>query len=331
MIEHVREALRRKPLIGVVISILVHLGLLLALTGVHPTRPAAPKRGDALIVELPNPDDTASRGTPGPAAGAPLLPDPPAKAPAPRPAPTVRPSPPAPARPQTARPAPQPEPRQVPRAVATLPQAPPAAEHGDLPATKSAPQPEVAKPASEPPKPEAPEVASPPPSPPGQVAMAPPPPPDIRSALRRGGGGGGTGTGGAAGAGTGRGGIEGDPVALDSRDPDFSDYLQRVKALIYKHWVYPCVKNPETRECEYKSAQLVIEFGILKSGQLQFVELHRASGFPIMDEYAANAIKLASPFPAIPAALLQNRKGTGLPIVGRFNYVVETGLTNVIR
>jgi TonB family protein len=91
------------------------------------------------------------------------------------------------------------------------------------------------------------------------------------------------------------------------------------------------VKNPETRACEYKSAQLVIEFGILKNGRLQFVELHRASGVPIMDEYAANAIKLASPFPAIPAALLQNRKGTGLPIVGRFNYVVETGLTNVIR
>jgi TonB family protein len=189
----------------------------------------------------------------------------------------------------------------------------------------------VAKTAPEAPKPESAAAASPPPSAPPQVAAVPPTPPDIRSAMRRGGGGGGIGTGGAAGTGTGRGGIEGDPVALDSKDPNFNDYLQRVKALIYKHWVYPCVKNPDTRGCEFKSAQLVIEFGILKNGQLQFVELHRPSGFPIMDEYAANAIKLASPFPAIPAALLANRKGTGLPIVGRFNYVLETGLTNVIR
>jgi hypothetical protein len=50
-----------------------------------------------------------------------------------------------------------------------------------------------------------------------------------------------------------------------------------------------------------------------------------------MDDYAANAIKLASPFPAIPPALMEQRKGTGLPILARFNYVLETGLTNVLR
>ena len=120
-------------------------------------------------------------------------------------------------------------------------------------------------------------------------------------------------------------------MALDSKDPNFSDYLERVRQLIKKHWSYPCVKNPDTRECEYKSGLLVIEFGILKNGQLAFVELHRSSGFPIMDDYAANAIKLASPFPVIPAPLLQNRSGAGLPILARFNYVVETGLTNVLR
>ena len=91
------------------------------------------------------------------------------------------------------------------------------------------------------------------------------------------------------------------------------------------------MKNAETRECEYKSGQLVIAFGILKNGQLGFVELQRTTGYPIMDDYAANAIKLASPFPAIPAALMENRKGTGLPILARFNYVLETGLTNVLR
>ena len=161
--------------------------------------------------------------------------------------------------------------------------------------------------------------------------MTPRPAPDIRSALRRGGGGGGSGPGGAGGSGIGRAGIEGEPVALDSKDPDFSDYLERVRALIKRHWIYPCVKNAETRECEYKSGALVIEFGILRNGDLGFVELQRSTGHLVMDENAANAIKLASPFPAIPAALLQSRKGVGLPILARFNYVVETGLTNVLR
>jgi TonB family protein len=223
--------------------------------------------------------------------------------------------------------------------VASAPQPPRIADRGDIAAAKPAPQqpvakalkPDVATPAPEDPMPTvppSPAVASAPPSPPGAVAMVPP---DIRSALRRGGGGGGTGIGGAGGTGTGRAGIEGEPIALDSKDPDFSDYLERVRALIKKHWSYPCVKNADTRECEYKSGQLVIAFGILKSGQLGFVELQRSTGHLIMDDYAANAIKLASPYPPIPPALMQNRKGAGLPIQARFNYVVETGLTNVLR
>jgi protein TonB len=327
MIERVREALRREPLIGVVFSIAVHAVLLLALLWVHPTRTATQKRGDALIVELPNLDEPASRGTPGPQADAPLSPAA-STAPPSRPTPAVRPTPPRP--PATARPAPAAEPREARRAVASAPQPTPTAERGDMPAVKSAPQPVTAT------KPEAsPQVASPPPSAPpsspGQVAMVPPTPPDIRSALRRGGGGGGIGPGGAGGSGVGRGGIEGAPVALNSTDPNFSDYLERVRALIERHWVYPCVKDPQTMVCEVKSGRLVVEFGILKNGQLAFVDLHQSSGYVIMDDSATNAIKLASPFPAIPAALMADRKGTGLPIVANFHYVLQTDLKNVIR
>ena len=328
MLEKISAALRRKPLLGVGLSLVVHAALLMALLWVHPARMPAQKRGDALIVELPNLEEPASRGTPGPSANEPLTPV--------APAPKAAPARPAPSRPAAV--APPARPREAPRAVASAPQPPPSTERGDMPTTKAAPQPtseaakaEPAKP--QPAQPEAPAaVASVPPSPPGQVAMVPPSSaPDIRSALRRGGGGGGSGTGGAGGSGVGRAGIEGEPVPFDSKDPNFSDYLDRVRALIKRHWSYPCVKNADTRGCEYKTGVLVIEFGILRNGQLGFVELHRSSGYSIMDDYAQNAIKLASPFPAIPAALLQNRKGAGLPILARFNYVVETGLTNVIR
>ena len=152
-----------------------------------------------------------------------------------------------------------------------------------------------------------------------------PPPVDIRSALRRGGGAGGT-TGG-------RGGIEGEPIPLNSTDPNFSDYLDRVRRQIKQNWGYPCVKNGETRECEYKTASLVVEFGILKAGVVQFVEVRRSSGFAIYDDYAVNAIKLGSPFPPVPKEMMVNMKvtSTGVSIVAIFTYMVDTSLTNFLR
>jgi TonB family protein len=156
-------------------------------------------------------------------------------------------------------------------------------------------------------------------------------PPDIRSALRRGGGGGGVGTGGAGGVEAGRGGILGEAIPLDSKDPDFSDYFERVRVLIKKNWGYPCVKNADTRECEYKSARLVVDFGILRQGPVQFVEIRKASGWSIYDDYAVNAIKLASPFPPVPPALMARleRGSAGIPIRVNFTYMLESGITNL--
>jgi TonB family protein len=217
--------------------------------------------------------------------------------------------------------------------VASAP-TPPPAERGDIPvATPAAPpaadtpRPDTAQP--EPPA--APAVASAPP--PGPVAMVPPPAPDIRSAFRRGGGGGGIGAGGAGGTGLGRGGIVGEPISLESKDSELTDYLERIKRLIKQNWVYPCLKDQQTSVCEYKSTELIVEFGILKPGPVQYVEIRRASPYSIYDAYAVNAIKLASPFPPVPAALMarMGQGSTGASITARFVYVYETGLTNVLR
>jgi TonB family protein len=149
--------------------------------------------------------------------------------------------------------------------------------------------------------------------------------PDIRSALRATPGG-----GGAGGQGRGWGGIEGEPIPLDSPDPRYNDYLDRVRRQIKANWAYPCLRNPGTRECEYRSATLVIAFGIQKTGRLQVVEVRASSGMSIYDDYAVNAIKLASPFPEVPAAMLRNGSG-GLPILATFNYISETSLVNILR
>src|SRR5262249_25344746 len=137
----------------------------------------------------------------------------------------------------------------------------------------------------------------------------------------------GRGCGGAAGSGEGRAGIEGEPIPLDSKDPRYSDYLDRVRRAIKEKWGFPCVKNLATHECEYKTTQLIIEFGIAKDGRVPFVTVVRSSGYPIYDDYAVNAVKLAAPFPPIPDTFSR----TGVPIHATFSYVVESSLANILR
>ena len=145
--------------------------------------------------------------------------------------------------------------------------------------------------------------------------------PDVRS-LR-------PGAGGAYGSsGTGRGGIEGDPVALDTSDPRYGDYLRRVKLAIERNMIYPCVKDPHGR-CEYKPAQLLIEFGIRKDGNLAFVEVRQPAAYQIFDDVSANAVKLAA-FPPMPEALRRIHP-TGMPIVARFRYETTLSLNSIIR
>ncbi len=194
------------------------------------------------------------------------------------------------------------------------------------------PAPAVAAP-SEPPTPPAPSATPEPapPAPPQVAAVTPPPattepaPIDIRAALGRGGGAGGA-------RGGGRGGIEGEPIPLDSTDTKFSDYLDRLRRRIKANWGFPCIKSA-TGPCEHKTTSLIVEFGILKDGRLQFVDVVKSSGYPIYDDYAVNAIKLGSPFPAVPPEMIvaMKRGSTGVSIMARFNYVVDTSLTNLLR
>jgi outer membrane biosynthesis protein TonB len=150
--------------------------------------------------------------------------------------------------------------------------------------------------------------------------------PDIRSALRRGG------PAGAGGFGEGRGGITGNPIPMDTKDPRYSDYFRRIQQMIQAKMIYPCVKR-ETGECEYRSAQLSIEFGILKDGNLQFVEVVGAASYEIFDDYSVNAIKLAAPFPPVPASLMATLKpgSTGVPVSARFVYVLESSFRGLVR
>jgi outer membrane biosynthesis protein TonB len=328
------------PLVGILCSVALHVVLVALLLYVGgPGKTYSVKRGEPLFVELPEIRDQAPRGNPAaPTPGPPAAPAPPPTRPPvaraePQP-PAAKASPPAPRPAETKPKAPEP-----PRVASAPPRPPEPPRERPVPATSAVPKPpeppsdakealpappvQEARPAPAPPAPSAP-----PPSPArgteppragsgSQVASVPPvarePVFDLRS-LGRGGG--------AGGSAEGRAGIEGDPVPLDSADPKYSDYLLRVKRQIEAKMVYPCIKDSGTQTCEYKSVELMLEFGIRKDGNLGFVALRNSSGYQIMDEASWNAVKLASPFPRVPDAVSK----TGFPILARFRYHVVTTL-----
>ena len=122
-----------------------------------------------------------------------------------------------------------------------------------------------------------------------------------------------------------RGGIAGDAISLDWVDARYSDYLDRVKRGIQERLTYPFAQDSGTRRCEPLNAQLIVEFGILASGQLRYVEVVRSSGDPLYDDAAVSAMRAASPYPAIPPDLIK-AGSTGLPIRSQFTHVMQPRL-----
>ena len=305
----------RYLVVTVVVSVLLHLlvGLLMIVGGPMDQRIIS-KRGESLLVDIApdKPNETAPLGNPSRPAGPDVKQPRQAAPPAPPtpPAPKV-----APPVPPTAAPAPAPR------------SAPPTPRVADVP--KEAPKAPPAEPA--PPKSEEPgppsKVAPPAPTPeptqtakatqqlgaptPPRVASRPPPESATSGMFRRGGGGGLKG---------GRGGIEGEPIPLDTPDPRYQDYFNQIRERIKSKWIYPYEASSRGI-----GGELSIEFGIAKSGELQFIERRRSSGVELLDDYAMRAVQLASPFPPVPDAISK----TGLPIHGIFRYqLLGSGLIN---
>jgi protein TonB len=325
--------------------------------------PAERSREEARPRGAPAPSRGSSGAPPAPAvkAARPAPPPPikempppePRVASVPRPETSAPPEVPAPS--ERAAPLPRPEPRQA------KPDAPPARPTPEAPGELPRPETHLAKPQAtpapaapkerpalapppEPPRPvpdtrvarpetpvppatkEAPSLApemhlaTPPAAPSAPSAGAPAAPPGDRlAALRphaRGGG-----------LRDGHGGIEGEPIPLDSKDPKFSDYFEKLRRAIKEKWAYP-------REAAERNigGQLVLEFGIAKDGELRFIELRRSSGVPVLDDYAMNAVRLASPFPPIPDQMSRG----GIPVMAVFNYIIDVdrsrgALNNFLR
>src|SRR6266511_3357401 len=291
----------RYLVVTVIVSVLFHILVGVALiAGVSIEQRRIAKRGEPLFVDIApdKPKETAPLGNPSRPVG-PDVPAPPRQA-----APPVPPAPKASLPPAALR---------VAEAPKAAPKAPSAAEKSAEPA----PAPKAAPPAPAPDQGQtakaAPPAAQPQPPAPAadqRVASAPPQPPPAAAMFRKGGGG----------LTGGRGGIEGDPIALDTPDPKYQDYFRQIRERIQSMWIYP--HEAASRGI---GGELQIDFGIAKSGELQFIERRRTSGVELLDDYAMRAVQLASPFPPVPDAI---SKG-GLPINGTFKYLIQdSGLIN---
>jgi len=294
-----RDRTTRTLALAIVTSVLFHLFFLLpffVMPGFF-TAPTYVKRGEPLLVDIApeRPEEKAPQGNPSrpPAPEAretrraPTPPAPRPLPPAPRPAPRVAEAPrPAPARPSTpSPPAPATPPPVAPDPMVKTPE-PRTAESGSS--------------ASEPAAPSAPSQS--------QVAVARPP----ASIWRQPGGGGGL-------EGGGRGGVDGEPIPLDTPEPKYQDYFNQVRDRIKANWVYPRPAGERGIEGE-----LLIEFHIAKDGRLAYIELRHSSGTRILDDAALTAVKLAQPFPPVPDAIAKRT----LAINGQFKYQIVSGFVN---
>lgn len=290
-----RDRAKRTLILAIVTSALFHLLFFLPFITIPGflQSPTYVKRGEPLLVDIApeRPDEKAPRGNPSQPVAPPesrAQPSPPAaKAPAPR----------APEAPRA--PAPRPTPPSPPRVARTEPPAP-------EPMVKTT-EPSRAAPET-PPSQAAPSESAPAPSQSPQVAVARPP----TSIWRQPGGGGGV-------QGGGRGGVEGQPIPLDTPEPKFQDYFNKVRERIKANWVYP--RQAGERNIE---GELLIEFHIAKDGRLEYIELLDSSGTRILDDAALTAVKLAQPFPPVPDDIAKHT----LAINGQFRYQIVSGLVN---
>jgi protein TonB len=290
-----KDRAQRTLALAIVTSVLFHLLLIVPFVVIPGLLQPAQfsKRGEPLLVDIApeRPEEKAPLGNPSRPVTPPEVRERP-------PAPAAK--PPAPARAVEAPRAPAPRPTPP---TPAPPQAVAKAEPGPDPMVKTT-EPRPASPESQP----APsQQASAPPSAP-QVAVARP-----LDAMRRQPGGGGGLTGG------GRGGVEGEPIPLDTPEPKYQDYFNKIRERIKANWIYP--RQAGDRGIE---GELLIEFHIAKDGRVSYIELRHSSGAAILDDAALTAVKLAQPFPPVPDEIAKQT----LAINGQFKYQIVSGLVN---
>lgn len=108
----------------------------------------------------------------------------------------------------------------------------------------------------------------------------------------------------------------GKTLQLNTAELKYQKYLLDMKRKIEFYWDYPALAARNGWQ-----GSLFINFTINRDGTVSEVRLERSSGYPMLDDAAITAIRLAAPFPPFPADFTVE----DLSIKGQFQYhIVST-------
>ena len=102
-----------------------------------------------------------------------------------------------------------------------------------------------------------------------------------------------------------------DTILLNTRNPKYVPYSSEIKRKIELVWEYPYKAKKEEMK-----GKLTLMFSILRNGELEGLQLLQSSGFPILDNGAFNAVRLAAPYYPIPQTMEINK----LNFIATFEY-----------
>ena len=103
----------------------------------------------------------------------------------------------------------------------------------------------------------------------------------------------------------------GKTLSLNTSELRYQKYLMDMKSRIEFYWEYPSLAARNGWQ-----GNLKINFKINKDGSVSDVSLERSSGYPMLDDAAMTAVRLAAPFPPFPG----NFTIEDLNIKGLFTY-----------
>ena len=93
-----------------------------------------------------------------------------------------------------------------------------------------------------------------------------------------------------------------DTISLDTDDKRYVSYARLIKERIIMHWSYP----PEAKN-NLVEGRLLVLFSLSKDGTLPRLDITKSSGYSILDQEAAKAIRSSAPFPSFPEHITVSR------------------------
>lgn len=90
----------------------------------------------------------------------------------------------------------------------------------------------------------------------------------------------------------------GDSISLETPDPSYRPYFNKVRRKIGEHWQEPRLSSGTPR-----AGSLTIEFSLGRAGDLKSVEVAESSGQKDLDFASVAAVKKAAPFPPFPSSI----------------------------